>query len=96
MSNINDTLQEREKRYGKFTGHAKVSQSLQKVMIEGFEANDWGGMKHLDDDMREALFMIAHKLGRIVNGDSWYADSWKDIAGYATLIANRLEGETNE
>ena len=42
--------------------------------------------------MREALFMIAHKIGRIVNGDPWYADSWVDIAGYAKLVADRLEG----
>jgi hypothetical protein len=37
--------------------------------------------------------MIAHKLGRIVNGDPNYVDSWVDIAGYATLVAKRLQGE---
>lgn len=45
----------------------------------------------IDEDMAEALFMIAHKIGRIVNGDPWYADSWIDIAGYAKLVADRLE-----
>jgi hypothetical protein len=34
--------------------------------------------------------MIAHKIGRILNGDPNYADSWIDIAGYAQLVADRL------
>ena len=46
----------------------------------------------LDPDQREALEMIAHKIARIVNGDPNYADSWVDIAGYATLVADRLQG----
>ena len=37
--------------------------------------------------------MIQHKIGRILNGDQTYDDSWKDIAGYATLIVNELNGE---
>lgn len=45
----------------------------------------------IDEDMAEALFMIAHKIGRIVNGDPWHVDSWIDIAGYAKLVADRLE-----
>lgn len=36
--------------------------------------------------------MIAHKLGRIINGDPNYSDSWHDIAGYAKLVADRLDG----
>lgn len=46
----------------------------------------------LDDDMVEALEMIAHKVGRILNGDPAYSDSWVDIAGYAKLVADRLDG----
>jgi hypothetical protein len=38
------------------------------------------------------LDMICHKIGRIINGDPDYADSWHDIAGYAQLVANRLNG----
>ncbi len=46
--------------------------------------------KNLSCDQTEALEMICHKIARIINGDSDYADSWVDIAGYATLVANRL------
>jgi len=50
----------------------------------------------LNNDQREALEMIAHKIARILNGDPNYADNWIDIAGYATLVANRLEKEDNQ
>lgn len=81
------TLTERGKRYGKFTGHAKVTQELKRVL--------WNALADkpiLADDQQEALDMICHKLGRIVNGDPNYADSWVDIAGYAKLVSDRLEG----
>lgn len=35
--------------------------------------------------------MILHKVSRIINGDPSYADSWRDIAGYAQLIVNELD-----
>lgn len=91
MSDISETIEERGKRYGKFTGHASVSQGIQQVIKDGFEKNERTHFEDLDEDMQEALFMIAHKLGRIVNGDPWYADSWIDIAGYAKLVSDRLE-----
>jgi hypothetical protein len=45
----------------------------------------------LDDDMQESLDMITHQIGRIIAGDPGFADHWRDIAGYAQLVANRLE-----
>ena len=45
----------------------------------------------LPDDMREALEMSAHKIGRILCGDYNYHDSWHDINGYIKLVADRLE-----
>lgn len=81
------TLTERGKRYGKFTGHAKVTQELKRVLW-----NALADKPQLADDQQEALDMICHKLGRIVNGDPNYADSWVDIAGYAKLVSDRLEG----
>lgn len=87
-NDVNTTLYERGKRYGLFTGHACVTQALKREM---YRSGKWVG---LDDDQREALEMIAHKIGRILNGDPNYADSWHDIAGYATLVEKRLNGET--
>lgn len=89
---VDSILDERGKRYGKFTGHAAVSRAIQNIIREGFEESEIvNSIDDIDDDMSESLFMIAHKLGRIVNGNPWYADSWVDIAGYAKLVADRLE-----
>ena len=88
MTDITATLTERGSRYGKFTGHAAVTMGLKSVLQIELSKRD----KILDDDQMEALDMICHKIGRIINGDPNYADSWIDIAGYAQLVADRLEG----
>lgn len=86
-SGILGTLQQRGQRYGRFDAHAEITQLLKDVM-RGHGAN-WNILK---PDQREALEMIAHKIGRILNGDPNYADSWHDIAGYAQLVENRIQG----
>ena len=92
MDNIKDILHERGKRYGSFTGHARISQDIQIVIARGI-VNREDKSDRFSDTQLEALTMIAHKIGRIVNGDPDYADSWRDIAGYATLVADELEGK---
>lgn len=87
-TNISDTLKERGSKYGPFTGHAKITQALKKFMRE---TKKW---ETLADDQKEALEMVAHKIGRILNGDPNYDDSWIDIAGYTKLVADRLTNGT--
>jgi hypothetical protein len=89
MSDITETLAERGNRYGKFTGHAAITQKLKNTIADFRFVNK---KPPLADDQQEALDMICHKIGRILNGDPNYADSWIDIAGYAKLVADRLEG----
>lgn len=84
MTQIAETLNERGQRYGKFKDHADLCQRLKSQMHRSRNWND------LDSDMTEALEMIQHKVARILNGDHRYHDSWHDIAGYATLVADRL------
>jgi hypothetical protein len=86
---IDAVLNERGSRYGKFTDHASVTQAYKTLMFCQLEERD----KRLAADQQEALDMIFHKIGRIINGDPDYADSWVDIAGYAKLVADRLEGK---
>jgi hypothetical protein len=88
-TSVGTILAERGSRYGNFIDHARITQDLKGVMGEFLL--DQG--KRLDDDQIEALEMIFHKIGRILNGDPNYADSWIDIAGYAKLVADRLEGK---
>ena len=84
MSNIDNTLKERGARYGEFVDHADITQNIKAAMALG---SNWN---ILDNDMREALEMVAHKAGRILNGDPNYIDSWTDIIGYTRLVEKRL------
>lgn len=84
---LNETLKDRGGKYGPFTGHAEVTQRFKALLTEELLKRK----KPLADDQQEALDMIFHKIGRIVNGDPNYADSWVDIAGYAKLVADRLD-----
>lgn len=90
MNDIDAILAERGKRYGPFSGHAEVTQALKQVM---YIPQGWA---RLTADQREALEMIAHKIGRVLNGDPDYADSWDDIAGYAKLVGDRLRALPKE
>ena len=84
---IESLVTERGNRYGKFADGAKIMRSLKAVM------HNTDGWSRLTDSQREALDMIQHKIGRILNGDPAYDDNWKDIAGYSKLIADELNGE---
>lgn len=88
MTDVTEVLEERGSRYGPFITHAAITQQLKNVV----EKHLYHRGKVLADDQQEALDMIFHKIGRIINGDPDYADSWVDIAGYAKLVSDRLEG----
>ncbi len=87
-TDVDATLTERGARYGKFKDHADVTQKLKYIIRLHMQ----GRYDRMEPDQIEALEMICHKIGRIVNGDPDYVDSWVDIAGYAKLVADRLEG----
>lgn len=88
MTDVSKTLNARNERYGMFSVQAAISQILKNAMRQ---SPNWDS---LDSDMAEALDMIQHKIARILNGDPRYADSWHDIAGYATLVDKRLNEES--
>ena len=80
---IQKTLKERQKTHGNFQTHAQISQELKAVLWK----HDF---QELESDQIEALEMICHKIARILNGNPNHKDHWHDIAGYSTLIAERL------
>jgi hypothetical protein len=87
-TNVDKTLDARAEMYGKFKDGASLMQAVKRELAA--HAAKHG--KTFADDQWEALEMIVHKMGRIVNGDPDVVDHWVDIAGYATLISDRLEG----
>lgn len=77
---VDETLAQRGKHYGDFAKTFDVIQQIKDALKDGI---GWAAMP---PERREALEMIAVKLGRLVSGDSGHADSWHDIAGYARLV----------
>jgi len=88
VPDVNATLDARAENYGKFKDGAALMQAIKRSMAEHAARHG----KSFADDQWEALEMIVHKIGRIVNGNPDVTDHWVDIAGYATLVADRLQG----
>lgn len=112
MPSIETTLAERGARYGAFIGHAAITQVLksaaQGTLLETLNneafladveasqkalAEKW---KNLRPDAKEAIEMIFHKIGRILNGDPDYDDSWRDCGGYSKLVEQRITEESEK
>jgi hypothetical protein len=85
---VDAVLDSRAVDYGAFKDGAALMQSIKRTMA----AHAANHNKTFADDQWEALEMIVHKIGRIVNGNPDKVDHWTDIAGYAKLVADRLEG----
>ena len=89
-ADVDAILNERATTYGRFVDVAEIAQEIKATIRIG----DTNRSEDLPADQIEALDMIASKIARILSGDSDYADSWIDIAGYATLVAERIKGKT--
>jgi hypothetical protein len=86
-TSIDAVLAERGSRYGDFMGHAEITQATKDVW------RNHPGWNRLAADQKETLEMIAHKIGRALNGDPNYDDTWVDLSGYPKLVADRLQGK---
>lgn len=88
LREVEALLEERGKTHGDFTNHAGCTQEL-KDCTHKWLARSGKSWRELPYEVREALDMILHKIGRIVAGDTLHADHWDDIAGYAKLVPSR-------
>jgi hypothetical protein len=82
---IDATLAERGNNYGSYEDHARITQSIKVAMMD---SKNWFEMP---DHLRETLEMLAHKIGRILNGDHKYLDSVRDCVGYLKLSQEIME-----
>lgn len=87
LGSIEATLALRGSRYGSFEEHARITQNIKVAMQD---SPNWD---KLPPNMKESLEMIAHKVGRILNGDPFYHDSWHDMVGYAKLVADEVQSK---
>lgn len=85
---VDEILNARAKNYGKFIEGAEIMQMTKRLVHNYIEQRGTA----MAFDQLEAIDMIIHKLGRIINGNPDHLDNWVDIAGYATLVVDRLNG----
>jgi hypothetical protein len=71
--------------YGDYKDVARTAQDLKQIM------RTRGNWHDMSPPMQESMDMICNKMARIINGNPYYADSWHDISGYATLVVKELE-----
>ena len=79
-----EVLDERAKTHGDFTDNAEIAQRLKAVIYSGRH------YQTLTLVEREALDMICHKMARAVSAEKYHQDNYVDIAGYATLVVERV------
>jgi hypothetical protein len=89
VSGVGKVLDARADQYGSFMQSSDTVIRIKGIMHNAVARN----AVHLYPDQLQALDMIATKLSRIVHGNPNHLDSWIDIAGYATLVADRLQGK---
>jgi hypothetical protein len=87
---VHTLLQERALQYGTFVSLAETAQEFKSVLYRELGSRN----KRLADDQAEALDMILTKIARVVNGNADVVDHWEDIAGYAKLVSERLQGRS--
>lgn len=83
---IEKILKERGEQYGNFVDQFAFAQELKQTMAE---QPNW---EELTPAQAEVLDMVSHKLSRILHGNQNNEDSWRDIAGYVTLVADDISG----
>lgn len=78
-------IDNRQGVHGEFMENSRATWEIMRALQD---ERNWS---ILPDHMKHALYMCAHKMARIVAGNPEHSDHWEDIAGYATLVAQRIE-----
>lgn len=83
----NEVLNERESTHGDYAVTASIAQRLKNIALTSEQSS--GG--RLSPVQMESLDLIFTKIARILSGNPDEPDHWKDIAGYANLVSERLK-----
>ena len=81
---VDEILDRRHQTHGAFMDVAAVAVVMRHIILDR--------RPNLMPDQEEALTLICTKIARIVNGDPNEREHWLDVAGYAQLVADRLDG----
>jgi len=81
---VHELLEGRASSHGDYLVTADIAQSLKAAAQVG----NWDS---LTSEQRESIHLICTKIARILSGNPYKVDHWRDIAGYAQLVVDRLE-----
>lgn len=84
MDKTAKVMSDRAPVHGEFVENSRATWEMLRAMQR---ERNW---PILPDPQKHALYMIAHKMARILAGDPSHEDHWDDIAGYARCVADRL------
>ena len=84
MTTIDKILTERASKYGEFLENSRATWEIMRALQN---ERNW---PTLSDGDKHALYMIAHKMARILAGDPGEVDHWDDISGYARCVVDRI------
>lgn len=87
-NSVDEILDKRAEQYGSYMHSSSVAIKLKQVIHNSMVQYD----TQLFPDQLQSLDMIATKIARILTGNPSHLDSWVDIAGYAKLVSDRLQG----
>lgn len=85
MSGVDATLADRGQSYGEYADGTVIAMDLYE------RTQRTPGYANMTAGQRYAIFMFCAKMARLLNGDPNHKDSWHDIAGYATLVHDRID-----
>lgn len=88
-NSIQGLLNERARTHGVYRIHAHDSQVLKQFVFDRLNLEDSVDV-YTNDVISDALEMIITKLSRILNGNPYEPDHYRDIAGYAQLVVSEL------
>jgi hypothetical protein len=83
---VRTTLEQRGAVYGTFMDNATISEQLIEIIRNA------PGYVNFQPDQRVAAWVICQKLARALSGNAQYDDNWRDMAGYAQLVVDRING----
>lgn len=90
MADLDTTLQQREHKYGRYSGMA----DLHNKLIDSVREHK--NYTKLPNEIKLSVEMILHKIARAINGDYSYTDNYTDIQGYAERALEYLNDKAVE
>lgn len=91
MSDLTETLENRSSTYGNYSDCVTMRLEIMHILKSHHQRMNTTSMKEFD---YSCIVDVVNKLIR-VSATPDHIDSWRDIAGYATLIQRHHEGVKN-